>query len=317
MEYIKDQEELDAIYQDIQKEIEEKSLYQQSIRTFDFKQPDRITRNAKKIIENIQDNFSKEVASHLNNKLRANVNIQLVSLSQQSLSEFIEGMDIQSCFYVFRINEYDREAVLEIHPHLAFYIVDRVMGGPGHGNQLDRELTKIEQIIMKQVVAEILEINRVAWSRIVSFTIGSQNYYSSSNYIQFAKTGETIVSVTFEVSIEDTQSMLVLSYPYYLINDLVPDISSDSEKNQVSNVRSKALINKNLETSKTPISVNLGQSKLSLKDLINLKNGDVILLNKQTTDNLELIVGKKPRFYGKAGIIKNRFAFKVAQRSQS
>ncbi len=317
MANIKSQQELDAVFQDIQKKIEEKNLYQQSIRTFDFTQPDRITRNVKKIIENIQDNFSKEVASHLNNKLRANVNIQLVSLSQQSLSEFIEGMERQSCFYVFGINEFDREAVLEIHPYLAFYIVDRIMGGPGHGNQLERELTKIEQIIMKQLVDEILELNRAAWSRVASFTIGSQNYYSSSNYIQFAKTGETIVSATFEVSIEDTQNMLVISYPYYLINDLVPEITSDNENSEVSDPRSKELINKNLETSKTPISVKLGQSKLSIEDLINLKNGDVILLNKQTTDNLELIVGEKPRFYGKAGTIKNRFAFKVTQRSQN
>ena len=317
MAYIKSQEELDGIFQAVQKEIEEKDLFQRSIRTFDFTQSDRISRNEKKIIENIHENFSKEVAAHLNNKLRANVNVQLVSLNQQTFSEFIESMEKQSCFYVYKLDNFDREAILEIHPYLAFFIVDRVMGGPGHGNQLERELTKIEQIIMKKLVDEILELNCMAWNKVTSFKVVSTNYYSNPNYIQFAKSTESIISATFEVAIEDTQNMLVLSYPYYLINDLLPEVKNEDMQHQANDSRSKALIQKNLESTMTPVSVNLGQSNLSLDDLINLQKGDVILLNKRTTDELDLIIGKKPRFFGKAGVVKNRFAFKVTQRSQN
>lgn len=317
MTYIKSQDELDLIFQEVTREIEERDSFQSSIKTFDFTQSDLITRNAKKIVENVHENFSKEVAAHLNNKLRANVNVQLVSLDQQPFLDFMEGMEKQSCFYVFKLEDLEREAVLEIHPYLAFYIVDRIMGGPGDGNQLERELTKIEQIIMGQLVDEILALDSLSWSQVSSFKVASVNYYSSPNYIQFAKTTESIVSATFEVAIEDTQNMLVLSYPYYLINDLLPEMDSDDTQFQVSNARTKSIIQNNLQSSVTPVAIKLGQSKLSLEELINLQQGDVILLNKQTSDNLDLIVGEKPRFFGKAGTVKNRLAFKVIQRFQN
>ncbi len=294
-----------------------KTATDRSVRDYDFRNPDRLKRISRKILENIHESFSKKLAANLNNRLRANASIHLVSLDQLAINEFMENMQNPTCLYGMKLEPFNRQAVLEIHPHLAYYIVDRVLGGPGHGNQLSRELTRIEQNVLHHLLTDIGRFLRSAWQHAASFEIGPIEYYSSSNYLRFAKSGESVVSVTFEVSIEKSQNLLMITYPYYLVQNLLPGIANEDEPAETKPMlQDRKIIQRNIESTAASVSVHLGQSRLSLEEIINLQTGDVILLNRQTADNLELVIGDRTRFYGRAGVLKKRLAFKITDRNE-
>ena len=73
-------------------------------------------------------------------------------------------------------------------------------------------------------------------------------------------------------------------------------------------------IKKGIENTKLPIVVNLGRTKLSVEKLLNLKIGDVVMLDKRVKEELELGIGNKPRFYGIAGIFHDHLAYKVTRK---
>lgn len=309
------QDQLNSIFESLNAERAKRQSWRRSVRNFDFLNPDRLTRNTRKILENIHNSFSKIFAAHLSNNLRANVNIQLVSLDQMSINEFTESMNNPTCLYQFGMNPYGRDSVVEFHPSLAFFIVDRILGGPGHGSQFLRELTEIEQNIMSKLVIDSLDHLRSAWNRIAELQTTKPKYFSSPSYVQFAKSGESVISAAFEVEIEKTQNMFMITYPYYLIDKLIPQ--TDKKKRPTAGQASqseKLMIQRNLELTQAPVSVTLGRSKLSIEELVNLREGDVVLLNRLIADELELIIGGQTRFLGKAGVVSNRLAFKVVQR---
>ena len=294
-----------------------KTAIDRSIRNYDFRHQDRLKRNTRKILQNTHESFAKELAADLNDRLRANVSIHLVSVDQLSLKELTENMLNPTCLYGLKLVPFDRQAVLEIHPHLAYYIVDRILGGPGHGSKLSRELTRIEQRIMNHLLEDIGGFLRSAWQHAASFEIATIDYFTSANYLRFAGSGESIISITLKVNIEKSENLVMINYPYYLVENLLPALAHKDDSAEAKPVlEHRKIIQRNIESTATSVSVYLGQSRLTLEEIINLQTGDVILLNRQTADNLELLIGDRSRFYGRAGVLKKRLAFKITDRNE-
>ena len=47
----------------------------------------------------------------------------------------------------------------------------------------------------------------------------------------------------------------------------------------------------------------MGTSNVSVKDLMNLKNGDIITLNTKIKDDIEIFVEEEVKFYGRPGFV--------------
>lgn len=283
-----------------------------NVRPYDFRHPDRLTRETRKILERIHDNFSKEVAVLLNEKLRTDVGIQTVSIDQLPLDEFLPALQSPSCLYVYEIQPFQRQVVLEIYPNFAFFIVDRVLGGPGSSDSIHRELTRIEQRLMRRVVDQCMAHLRIAWENTATFETEFKSYYSSANYLQFAQSGESVVSAVFEAAIEEKKYLFSLTYPYFLIEKLIPVLERDlGEAKMQANPAERLALMRNIEKISAPVIARLGLARLSVEELLNLKRGDVVLLDRRVDDNLELAVGSRTRFLGRAGLFRNRLAFRV------
>ena len=47
----------------------------------------------------------------------------------------------------------------------------------------------------------------------------------------------------------------------------------------------------------------IGETSLSIRDLLQLQNGDVVVLDKLAQSDLVVKIGDKPKFLGKVGIV--------------
>jgi len=292
-----------------------KNETKQPIRGYDFSQKDRLSRESQKTLEHIHENFSKEMGAFISGKLRVDGIVQLISQNQFSRNELLESINNPACLFVFEILEHERNAVFEIHQDLVFFILDKILGGPGTSAEINRELTKIEQTIIKQFVEEFLNILRIAWKSSATFDTEVRNYYSNANYLTIAESGESVITLTFELEVGDIKQLISLTYPYFLIERLIPTLDHQNNEIKVRSSPGEREIMKNgIEQTKLPIVVNLGKTKLSVEKLLNLKIGDVVMLDKRVREELELGIGKKTRFYGKAGLFHDHLAYKVTRK---
>jgi flagellar motor switch protein FliM len=62
------------------------------------------------------------------------------------------------------------------------------------------------------------------------------------------------------------------------------------------------------------VKARLGETTLNIRDLLNLKNGDVITLNKRLHEDIDIYVEDELKFTGRAGLLGKYKAVEVLAR---
>jgi len=73
------------------------------------------------------------------------------------------------------------------------------------------------------------------------------------------------------------------------------------------------LIRQKIEWAKIPIRVNMGNTQISVQDLLYLECGDVIPLDKGINDTLHVYIGEHIKFKGIPGLSGNRMAVQITE----
>jgi len=113
------------------------------VTTFNFRRPDRVSKDQIRSLHFIHDRFARNVTTSLAAFLRTSIELSVVSVEQFSYSEFLMSLADPTAFYALAIPPFDELAALEINPTVAFAMIDRMLGGVGQAIALSRALTDI------------------------------------------------------------------------------------------------------------------------------------------------------------------------------
>ena len=73
------------------------------------------------------------------------------------------------------------------------------------------------------------------------------------------------------------------------------------------------MINDRLKLTALPLIAYLGNTQITVKDLIHMKRGDVLQLDKRIDDLLEIEIGGSRKFFGRPGVSGKKKAIKIAR----
>ena len=281
---------------------------------YDFRHPNRVSKDQLRTIQTIHESFARGFATHLSTRLRSLVDIDLTSVDQLTYSEFIMSMADPSAVYIFNIKELEGDAILEISPQLVLYIIDRSFGGEGGVIQEAREITIIEQNVMKKIVDNALEQLVRAWQNVTPLTLELRDFETNPQLIQISPPGETAIMISFEVKISDFSSLLNLCFPYFVLEDVMPKLSAQHQIAHNQKKRShhdESIVEHKLRKTEISLSVNLGKTELSLREVLDLEEGDIVRLDNRLDQMLEVIIGDTAKFRGKPGICHGHKAVQI------
>src|SRR5271170_3544739 len=131
---------------------------------YDFRRTERIPKDQLQAIRQLHENFARRTAASLSAYLRAYAVVNLVSVEQISLLEFIQALPSPTILISLGIKPYDGVVLLELNPPLAFPILEMLLGGSGKvSTKIERAITEIEQNILDGLLAIILNELRASW----------------------------------------------------------------------------------------------------------------------------------------------------------
>src|SRR5690606_6965261 len=90
---------------------------------YDFRLPNRISKNQLRTLRNILESFAESFSSFLVSKLQTIVNINVNSIDQIYYSEYVLSVSNPGCLYTFDIANTDIRGVLELNLDLALSLV--------------------------------------------------------------------------------------------------------------------------------------------------------------------------------------------------
>ncbi len=301
MDKILSQEEIDALLSNVSKPEElDASMLEGANRfhVYDFKHPDRISKEQIRSLRTIHENFARLSATYLSTFLRTMVDVNLLSIDQVTYSEYTLSLSVPSSIYVIHSEGLAGKIILEMSPILLLFMVDRLLGGAGETQLEPREITLIEQNVVRAIVTKQIDMLNEVWGQVIDFKGTLNSFETDPQFVQIARSSETIVIIFFEVKVKGFVYTLNIGIPYFILEPLLPNLSTQaivvSTKKKVEEDR--AALNQTIHATRVPVVAQLARARITIRDFLNFQRDDVIRLEKNVNDDLDVIVAGKVKF---------------------
>jgi len=288
---------------------------EKALSLYDFRRPDRVSKDQMRTLQNLHEGYARQFSTSLTNFLRTFVEIELVSVDQLTYSEFIMSISNPSCIYVFKMEPLEGNAIIEINPSLVFFIIDRLFGGQGRPSEQNRELTLIEENVIRRIVERSLSDLKDVWEHIGVFSPRIETYETNPQFVQIAPPGETVILISLEVRMQNASGLMSLCFPFMVLESVINKLSGESwmSAQSTSTSETRTIIEHEMQALDVPVAVMVGQTHLTIRDLLQLQRGDILCLDKPQATDLIIKVGNRPKLAGKSGLVGRKKAVRVTR----
>lgn len=292
------------------------STFTGQISVYDFKRPERVSKEQMRAFQALHEGFSREFGASLSGMLRSIVEVKLISVDQLTYSEFVFSLENPTCFNLLESKGLGGHIILDLNPSIIYPFIDRLMGGgkTGSNNYPTRPLTEIELKLVSRITKIAISSLQNSWQNICSLDLSVAQIESNPQLVQIVPPNEVIVLISFEITLGDMRGIMNLCIPFNTIEPLAGKLSSDTwatySKKEVDPAQLK-LLEGNLNASQVELIAQLATSKIKASDLVALEVGDVILTERDIHDGATVMVEGRPVFNCDMGIIKGKKALQI------
>lgn len=276
-----------------------------ALSTYDFRRPERVSKEQLKGLQSLFDAFARELSVTLAPFLRTVVRVDLSSIDQLTYDEFILSIARPTSLSIIDMNPLDGKGVIELSPAVVFPIVDRVLGGKGRPMESPRELTEIEKRIVHRIMLMVLDCLKRSWAQLISYKLSVVNHENDPLIVQIVAGSEMVILVGYEMHVGDTMGSMTICIPLMVLNPVLDQISQQAQYTRKLAPDVQQAVTGAIQTHMKRMDVTLdailGRTRLAIDDIARLQVGDVIPLNADASEPVNLEIGGLPLFKAKPG----------------
>lgn len=287
---------------------------QKKIKAYDFKRPNKFSKDQIHTLQVIHENFSRLLTTFFSAHLRTIVQLNVLSVEQLTYEEFGRSIPNPTILNIITIEPLQGNAIFEINPDIGFAIIDRMFGGPGEAPEKLRPLTDIEETVMKRVVNKALEFLKEAWESIIDFNPSLEVMESNPQFTQIVTPTEMCILITLETKIGEVEGMINLCIPYIVLEPIISNLSTHfwfNASSRESTSENIAALRKKIEKARVPIVVELGKTSITIRELLEIQSGDVLKLDTKSDEELDIYIGSNKKYTGLPGINGSKMAVQI------
>ena len=282
---------------------------------YDFKKPNRISNEQFKAFSTLHDKMLRDLITDLSAMLRKIVDIKLYSIEQMTYGEFILSIPQLTSLNTLSIKPLEGRIVIECNPGISHKIIAELLGSGAvaASDNLDRELTEIEVEIFDHFYQMLVSHIFKAWDEISTLNFKIESRDTNANAIQIISDHEIVLLVVLEITIDEESGFLSICYPIsyieILLDKIVEKIFAEGKNKRSSRKKDITTL---ISGAKMQVQAMMAETELSVADILNLKEGDVVVFNKNATSNSsKLYINNKEKFVSVSGIMNERKAVQI------
>ena len=286
---------------------------------FDLSNQDRIIRGRMPVMEIINDRFARLATNALANAMRKRVDVNPISIDMSKFGDFMRSLPVPTSINIFKLDPLRGNAILVVDSRLVFALVENFFGGAGSQPKVEgRDFTPIEQAIIQKVVRIALANLEEAWRPVHEVHVELIRSEINPQFAAIVPPSDVVVVVTFEVELENAIGSMIACLPYATIEPIRSKLyaSFQSERLEVDHAWISRFKERLMETP-VEVVVEFGKTQLSGRQLLSLKEGDIILLDTDAEDLLKAEVQGVRKFWGIPGNVKSNKAFQVHREEET
>lgn len=290
---------------------------QENIQPYDLTNQDRVIRGRMPILEIIYERFIRQFRVSLSNSLRKISTISMISTDLLKFGEFVNTLPIPSCMCIMRFNELRGPALIVFESKLAYAIIDSYFGGTDRPfTKIEgKEFTSIELSFMRRVMDMAINDLEEAWAPVHRIDAQYVRTEINPQFVGVVPPSDVIITTTFEVEFESASGTIMVVIPYSTIEPIKQKLSSSfqSENDVVDTLWTRSL-QEHVQNAEATAIVKLGETDMSIGDLVSLQIGDIIPLSQEVSGELDLEIEGANKMKCLIGTYKGNRAVQVTRR---
>ena len=313
------QNEIDALLSalssgELQPEEVNKEEEKQKVKAYDFKSPQKFSKDHLRTLELIHDNYARIISNYLTAQVRSNVKVKIESVQQITYEEFIHSVPNPTILTVFKMPPLSGSILFETNPQFSYQIIDVLLGGDGNGKYKNREFSDIDKNIIKEFNKNLISNLKLAWEDVMPIETEIEGLETNPALNQTLAPTEPVALITFSVEMGKNNTFINICIPYLSIEKVLDKLVvqywfQDSDEQVLEDSREK--MRERVKVLRVTLTAVLGKTQIPVNEFLNLENGDILTLKNKSSDAVELFVEDKPYYYAKPGIIGKNLGVEI------
>jgi flagellar motor switch protein FliM len=308
------QDEVDALLKGVSGEEEEEHSPAEAggVRPYNLATQERIVRGRMPTLEIINERFARLLRIGLFNFMRRSPEISVGPVRVIKYSEFIRNLVVPTNINVAQLRPLRGSALFVFEPTLVFLVVDNLFGGDGrfHTRVEGRDFTPTEQRIIQRMLQVVFDDYQSAWKNVYPLTF---EYVRSEMHTQFANIAtptEIVVATTFNIDFGAGGGAFHICIPYSTLEPIRDLIYSTMQGDHTEpDKRWVRMLSKQVQVAEVELCATLLETSVTVKQLMQLKVGDVIGVDVLPTINAT--VDGVPIFECSYGARNGQYAIRI------
>lgn len=298
------------------KEKNKKPYDRQDIILYDFTTPSKFSKEQLKALEIIFEDYSRLLSNYLSNHLRTLVPVKVIDINPITYKEFRDVLDDNVIAAVVDVSPLKGSILIEVETGISNVMLDRLFGGIGEIGNINRSYSEMEKVIIKDIIDELVIRIKKSWQGICDISPTISKIETNTQLVQVIPPSETIILATFKLKIGSVEGVIYLCIPYMTLETIKDKLTtkrllSGQFRNQY--LQREDVVGKRLEKSLVEIKAILGETHITVSDFINLQIGDIIQLDKNSEDEIDILVENTLKFKASVGTYRSKRAIRINQ----
>ncbi len=297
---------------------------EKKIKDYDFYSPKKFTKEQLRNVDSIHENVARLFSSYFSGSMRISSEVNLLQVEEQRYYEFNNALPDTALIGLLTLTPTDKNIgeftmMIDTSSNLAFFMIDRLLGGVGSGSHIMRDYTDIEIGIMSSIFQKFSMYMRDAWRDYVDVEITLDTVETNPRLIQIYAPEDIVVIISLEVKLMDTVGTINICIPALGLEELMGSFvskyarTSQKVSDEVKKELSKKVIQKAVYASDLTMDVVLDKVQMDLEDIVRLQVDDIIKLEHPANGDVRILIDSQPWFSGKIGTFKSNKAVKITR----
>ncbi|PUB81621.1 MAG: flagellar motor switch protein FliM [gamma proteobacterium symbiont of Ctena orbiculata] len=282
------------------------------VNSYDFTSQDRIVRGRLPTLEMINERFARLFRTSLFNMLRRTADLSVSGIQMQKFSEFVHSLFVPTSLNMIRVPPLRGKGLFVIDPKLVFSVVDNYFGGSGrfHTKIEGRDFTPTENRVVQLLLNRAFEDLEVAWKPVFRVKFEYSGSEVNPQFANIVSPSEVVVVTSFHVDLESGGGDFHVCMPYSMLEPIreLLDAGVQSDRGE-RDERWERSLKEEILAAKIELSSILTEVQISVKELAELKEGDIIPI--EMPEEVEVEAADVPVFKAKLGVADGNYALKI------
>lgn len=271
------------------------------IAPYDYKKYQRFPEKRIQTIALIHQNAAAKATQALSSFLEEKVNVTLNNIEQSPYFLYLKSLQAPTCFALIAMHPLSGYGALEVNANIAYAVISKSLGGDCEIPMVAKNFSSLEMAINRKFLNLFLKQLGSAWKELLSLDLSIHEIHTAPQELPGIDRHDPCLVSRFMIDFDNIRGLITFAMPLASFMKVTAQLDSPP---WISNEPEISKSEKTIDWRpiEMDVAASLGKLEITGEDLAHLSPGDILRLDKDSSEPIDILITGEAKFKGKPGL---------------